>query len=162
MAQILEFPSPQTNQVPDYTGRMLSLNPEKARKFQCGGFILSPNRMSSVVAPGARMAVIHKALTEGVLLDITDSKQDVKTEFSVLTAVTETETPDKVYFVRRQDIADLDLPYITDEDKGINDLVCVCTSDPGEQSLIEARIEETKRKLVLPPGMDNPEKYLIK
>jgi hypothetical protein len=167
MAQIYEFPKriPTPDQVPDYSGRLLALNPEKAHKFQCGGFILGPRRMCAVVEPRARMVSLYLAIQDGILLDITDETQDVKTKYSVLTAVKESDTRDKLYIIRRQDVIDLGLEcfaYITDEDRQLDDVVCICTSNPEEQRLIDARLEEKKHCLVLPPGMDDPDKYLLK
>ena len=111
------------------------------------------------------MAQIHRALQEGVLLDITDNQAEIKTEYSRLSAVNASDRPEKVFFGRRQDFLKLGLASLadlSDEDRTLNDLVCVGTSDPEEIRLIEAQIEEKKRQIVLPPGMDDPEKYLLK
>jgi hypothetical protein len=163
MATILEFP--KTGNVPDYTGRLLTFNPEKATKFQCGGFIISNRRPSAVVTPDARMESIHRALQAGILVDITDEKQGIKTEHSHLGGVSESDTGKKVYFGTPELFRGLDLACLkdaTEEDAVSGETICVMTEDPEEQRQIEERIAERKRRIVLAPGMDDPEKYLIK
>ena len=60
----------------DLTGRIISLNLQKCKRFQCGGFALSFNRPFSVVDQAAQQDKIRQGLLDGRLLDITD--QNIK------------------------------------------------------------------------------------
>jgi len=166
MAKILEFPAPKsTGDTPDYTGRMLTLNPEKALKFQCGGFVLGPKHMCDVVGPRAQMAQIRRALEAEILIDITDADKGIKTKYSTLSGVEKSDTGQKAYVGPKQMFRDLGLAAfqdISEKDLELDELVCVMTDDVEEQQRIEAKIKESKPLLVLPPGMDNPDKYMLK
>ena len=88
----------------DYSGRTLALNPEKARRFQCGHFVLFPTCPYAVVQPEADMGSLRQGLLEGRLLDITDQpRAGVQTEHATLQAVKREDIPGKiVYFVRQK------------------------------------------------------------
>src|ERR1017187_6362300 len=88
-SRVLQMPTP--GELPNYAGRLLCLNPEKARTFQCGGFILGGKRMSAVVPEEAQTLPIHQALLDGRLLDITGNGE-IRTENSTLETVDENET----------------------------------------------------------------------
>jgi hypothetical protein len=72
---------------PDYAGRMLALNPEKARTFQCGGFWLASTCPMGLVPPNAQMEPIRQALLDGRLLDVTDGNHEIKTSQARLNPV---------------------------------------------------------------------------
>ena len=80
MTQVIEFPS-----VPDYTGKVLALNPERAQKYQCGGFWLGPKRPVALVPAGAQQAQIHQAILDGRLIEVT--KDAIKTKNALLNPV---------------------------------------------------------------------------
>lgn len=56
----------------DLAGRILALNMNVCRKFQCGGFWLNISRPWAVVEPGAQQDMLNRALLDGRLLDVTD------------------------------------------------------------------------------------------
>ena len=60
----------------DLTGRIISLNLQVCRRFQCGGFSLSPNQPFAVVEPNASHNKIYEGLLDGRLIDVTD--QNIK------------------------------------------------------------------------------------
>jgi hypothetical protein len=66
---IIDFP--KTN-IKDLSGRTLMLNLEKVRRFQCANFALSFNTSTAVVPPNASMEHLNRALSEGILIDVTD------------------------------------------------------------------------------------------
>src|ERR1039457_235771 len=52
MKNVIQFAHPRPDQGPmitNYAGRILALNPEKARTLQCGGFHLTPSPVSAVL-----------------------------------------------------------------------------------------------------------------
>jgi hypothetical protein len=128
--------------LPNYTGHFLCLNPEKVHTFQCGGFILGPRRLSAIVPEEAQMPQIHRAIEEGILLDITKSGE-IRTENSTLQSAVETDTRKKVYLTEHQ-----------------GELVAFGTEDPEEQERLDAQVKTGK--LELPPGHGDEDKYLLK
>jgi hypothetical protein len=58
----------------DLVGRILSLNLQICKKFQCGGFWLNVNRPYAVVEPIPMLQqdMLHRGLQDGRLLDITE------------------------------------------------------------------------------------------
>jgi hypothetical protein len=60
----------------DLIGRIISLNLQNCKRFQCGGFSLSPARPFAVVEPSSQQASIRQGLLDGRLVDITD--QNIK------------------------------------------------------------------------------------
>ena len=100
MPNVIKMPTPvprdsqELPSLPNYAGHFLCLNPEKVRTFQCGGFILGPRRLSAVVPDDAQMIRIHRALDEGVLLDITQSGE-IRTENFALQSPVENDTAKK-------------------------------------------------------------------
>lgn len=130
---------------PNYAGRLLCLNPEKATRFQCGGYILGGKLQAAVVPEEAQMVPIHIALTAGVLLDITESNA-ISTENTRLDAVSEEDTGKKF--------------YITTSPEG--ERVLFATDDVEHQKRLDAQLAAGASKLVLPEGWENQEKYLIK
>lgn len=136
-------PEPDLSKVPDYTGRHLCLNPEKGRKFQCGGFFLGPLRPSAVVDEDAQMYQIHRAILDGRLLDITENAA-IKTEFSTLDAVGEEMTGKRV--------------YITQDASGVT--VVLGVEDPEKQKEFDEQLA-TSGRIVVPPGYGEEEKYLL-
>lgn len=141
MATILKFarkPAPA-----NYSGRRLALNPAKAIKFQCGGFSLGPRLISAVVPFDAQMEPIRRALEAGILLDVTDNIAVTAGE-TELAAVHSEDTDMRAYFVRRDD--------------GLVSLVIPKTEE--EKQALEA--QASRPLLATAPGMDNPDKYLLK
>jgi hypothetical protein len=138
------IPDTDENGVPNYTGRLLALNPEKANRFQCGGFFLGGKLQSNVVPDDAQMYQIHNAVRAGILLDITTSGE-VRTENSSLGGVEESNTDKRVYF--------------TTNDHG--ERIMLATSDPEEQRRLDAQLEAGARKLILPEGFLESEKYIL-
>jgi hypothetical protein len=132
----------QDPELPNYAGRFLCLNPEKATTFQCGGFLLGPRRVSAVVPANAQMEPIERALQAGVLLDITTGGE-IKTEHFALQSPVEDDTNKKVYFT---------------EVKG--EMVAFGTENPAEQERLDAQV--ARGKLELPPGFEDEDKYLLK
>lgn len=82
MAQVIEFPS---SSVPDYTGRVLALNPERAQKYQCGGFWLGPRQPVAIVPAQAQHAQLHQAVLDGRLVEVT--RDAIKTRNAQLNPV---------------------------------------------------------------------------
>ena len=142
MSKVFLMPLPTGTQIPDYAGRLLCLNPEKATRFQCGGFILGAKRRAGVVTEEAQMYNIHQAILDGRLLDITE-EGDIRTENSTLADMGEEATGKKVYF--------------TNVDGAF---VCVGVEDPELQQQLDEQIKNTGR-LELPPGYLDQEKYLL-
>jgi hypothetical protein len=138
-------PEVDENGVPNYTGRLLALNPEKATRFQCGGFFLGGRLQSSVVPDNAQMYAIQRAIQTGMLLDITHSSE-VRTENSTLGGIEESATEKKVYF--------------TSNEHG--ERIMLATSDPEEQRRLDAQLEAGSKKLILPEGFFDADRYAIK
>ena len=149
MKNVIQFAHPRPDQGPmitNYAGRILALNPEKARTFQCGGFHLTPGRMSAVVPTEAQMVPIHMALLDGRLIDVTVTGE-IKTGNSTLGLVGDQgDTGKKAYFTKTE----------------THGLICLQTDSPDEQKMLDAQIEAGAHKLVLPPGYEDQEKYLIR
>ena len=140
---ILEFPKKNTQleAVPDYTGRLLALNREKARSFQCGGFFVGLKRLTTMVEEDAQMDRIHAAIQAGILIDVTDNKE-LNLGGTVINPV--------------QDMGDTGKrAYITETGS------VLMTEDPEQIALIEKQLE-AKSLIELPPGFEDPDKYLIK
>lgn len=119
---------------PNYAGRLLCLNPEKLKSFQCGGFILGPKRPSAVVPSEAQMLPIHLALLDGRLLDIT-GQGEIRTDNGTLEVVAEEETPKKV--------------YLTQAPNG--EFVAIGVSDPEQQIEFDRQLQE-HGSIALPPA----------
>jgi hypothetical protein len=149
MKNVIQFAHQRPDQGPmikNYAGRILALNPEKARTFQCGGFHLTPSRMSAVVPEEAQMAPIHLALLAGRLIDVTVTGE-IKTSNSSLGLVGDQgETGKKAYFTKSEG----------------HGLICLQTDNLEEQKALDEQIEAGAHKLVLPPGYEDQEKYLIR
>lgn len=54
-------------------GRTISINMDKCRKFQCGGFFVTVNHPIDIVQEGAQVDRILNGLRSGELIDITDT-----------------------------------------------------------------------------------------
>lgn len=143
MAKILSFNQKNNPSeiIPDYTGRILALNREKANSFQCGGFFVGTRRMFSVVEPDAQMENIHRALQNGVLIDITDSDRTLVVGGTEMAAASDLGDTGK-------------RAYITASG------AVIMTEAPDQIEYIERQIADGPL-ISLPPGMDDPDKYLI-
>src|ERR1017187_1544384 len=149
MALIIPFPNqPQPE---SFTGRILALNPEKARRFQCGGYWLGTAQPHARVPEGAQPAPIRAALDDGRLLDITDQLASYKKGHSLIVQGSEIGqarqievTDKKIYFVRK------------------GGETCALIPESVEQGAELERQASPGKSLVLPPGFDDPEKYLIR
>ncbi len=164
-------PEPRRPDTPDYSGRVLALNLDKVRRWQCGGFFLGPRMPADRVPAGAQMDRIHQAVREGLLLDITDDpeaqKRFIHSSWGLLEpngrgslSHSESDTGKRYYsgplkLFRKAGIA------AAIAEKGEDDEnIAYATDDPEEQRRIAAELRVAK--VVLPPGMDDPEKYLIR
>ena len=134
-----------------YEGRVLALNPEKARRFQCGGFWLGPKQPYARVPQGAETLQLRNAVADGRLIDITDELDKYTKGGSLLVAGSEigqaaeiADTGKKVYFL-----------------KDAFGATCALIPETSEQAADLERQVASSGKLVLPPGFDNPEKYLF-
>lgn len=154
MSNVLQFPrSPSvpappllpvsSSGVPDYTGRLISLNIEKIVKFVCGGFSLGPRLPATVVPPDAQMCNIHQAVLDGRLIDITDQENVRTGDGSCLDGLTTEDTGRKAYFVNQDGTT-----------------VMIVPKNIEEQEWIETQIKN-KSKLILPPGFGEEDKYLL-
>lgn len=155
MGNLVVFPEKTQNRLsyltPDYSGRILALNIEKIRKFQCRAYVLGPRTPYAVVPPEACMENIHMAVLDGRLLDVTDmAAKGLKTENVQMMKVEETELPEqKLYFV-----------YKKIDDK-IGHLVLVVPKDAEQAKDFERQIKETgtididlpKEELEKPTGL---------
>jgi hypothetical protein len=95
MSNIIQFPS-----TPNYAGKILALNPERAQKFQCGGFWLGPRMPASLVPPNAQMDMLHQAVLDGRLIEV--GLEAIKTMNAALDPVKELETdrPESFFIFR--------------------------------------------------------------
>jgi hypothetical protein len=132
-------------------GRVLALNPEKARRFQCGGFWLSFRQSYARVPQEAQFSPIRAALADGRLIDITDQLESYKKGGSIVVHGSEIgpaadlgDTGKKVYFLRK------------------DGTTCALIPETPEQGEELERQAVRGKPLVLPPGMDNPDRYLIR
>lgn len=95
MAQIIEFPK-----TPNYAGRILALNPEKAQKFQCGGFWLGPRMPAAAVPGNAQMEQLYQAVLDGRLIEV--GPEAIKTQNAALNPVRDLDTDKpEAFFVYR-------------------------------------------------------------
>lgn len=154
--KVIQFPSSSAS--PNYTGRVLALNLEKARRFQCGGFFLGGRQPWSMVAPEAQMDRIHQGVLSGVLVDITDThKKGTRIGGTEVGAVTEEKTTKKVYISFMpggMGLTGCNMPTIITAAEGVD----------GEeaQTAYESKLVARQPPLIsLPPGMDDPDKYLL-
>lgn len=131
---------------PDYSGRLVMLNLEKVRRWQCFNFVIGSSRPVQMVPPDADQEMIGRALAEGILIDVTDSNQSIVVGETRLDAISETDTGKRAYVVK--------------DENGMCSLVI--PNSPEEQEELERRARESAGKLELPPGMDDEEKYLLK
>jgi hypothetical protein len=106
MAEIIPFPGKQQTeslagaQLPNPTaGRVLALNPEKIKRFQCRGFWLNSRTPYARVPAEASSGQLRAALDDGRLLDITDQIEDYRRGGSPLILPPGFDDPDK-YLIR--------------------------------------------------------------
>lgn len=81
-SNLIQFPV-----TPNYIGRALALNPERAQRFQCGGFWLGSRKPSGIVGPEAQQDQIHQAVLDGRLIEI--DKGSIKTANAMMDPVKE-------------------------------------------------------------------------
>lgn len=166
MLKINEFPP---SQPPDYAGHVVMLNPAKAKKFQCYGLGVGLRNPMALVPTAASMAQISKAIAEGILIDITERPDLWENQEAQKISVDSQFLGKKSYCGPRKVFRDLGLDE--DLDAPAEELVCYSTEDAAEQKRIETALRldvsvsnEPPVRFVglsLPPGMDDPEKYLL-
>ena len=152
MALIISFPGVSSPPQPEtFAGRVLALNPEQARRFQCGGYWLGPARPYARVPEEAQPAPIRAALDDGRLLDITYQLANYKKGHSLIVRGSEIGqareievTHKKIYFIRK------------------GGETCALIPESVEQGAELERQATPGKRLVLPPGFDDSEKYLIR
>lgn len=179
MSNLIEFPKQNRQpEAPSYAGHLLMLDLSKARKWQCFNFWLGINSRAGVVPDDASMDRIHQAVQAGILLDITEHPELFVPEKPVA-EVNETDTGKKIYSGPRSffsglglgdppragDPEDETVAYATEsaeEQRQIEEALALApVVQPAPVTPAEARQRATRSKLVLPPGMDDPEKYLL-
>lgn len=140
--------------VPNYAGRLLALNIERCRRFQCGGFLLGTVNPVAMVPPNAQMDRIHAGIQQGILVDVTDRQRDLQIGGSMVKKPTVESTDKKTYIQFR----------VLPNDRGGKDIVIV--GHHGVQGDEEQKEYEKQHadsiQLDLPPGMDDPERYVLK
>lgn len=104
LAQIAKAPKRRKLVQPvDLIGHTLMLNTAMAKTFQCGGFVLGPNRPIGIVDEQSQQFPIRKALAEKKLIDVTGKDIATKGFKGVggqTSAVTEEDTGKKVFVGR--------------------------------------------------------------
>lgn len=150
---LITFPN---SKGPNYQGRVLALNMERATRFQCGGFFVGSKSPIAMVPVEAQMDQIHRAIEAGVLLDVTDSEKGIRHGGTVVGAVTEEITRKKVYisFVPGGTASGINMPAVITAAEG--------TDDPAVQAKMDAALAAGRPLIQLAPGMDNPDKYLLR
>ena len=141
-----------STEVPCYSNRVLALNPESCQKFQCRNFFLNSRTKFSRAGDLVGNDAIHAAILDGRLIDITDQldkytsgKGSLIINQSEAGAAIDLGVTDKRFFLTRVDgEVQLDIP----------------DSEEVRQQFEKAN--DARSLLILPPGMDNPEAYLIK
>jgi hypothetical protein len=158
MAEIIPFPGKQQTeslagaQLPNPTaGRVLALNPEKIKRFQCRGFWLNSRTPYARVPAEASSGQLRAALDDGRLLDITDQIEDYRRGGKLVVSGSEIGqaaqlevTNKKIYFVKRAGET------------------CALIPETPEQGAELERQAAAGSPLILPPGFDDPDKYLIR
>jgi hypothetical protein len=125
VAQVIEFPS-----IPNYSGRVLSLNPESSiRKYQCGGFWLGPNNPVAIVPPNTQMEQLHLAVLDGRLIEV--SRDAIKTKHASMDPVTDLGATGLETFVVIRLI------------DGVKSYSFVTPKDAEQEAAIRKEIEET-------------------
>ena len=87
----------------DLVGHTLMLNTALVKTFQCGGFVLGPNRPIGIVDEQSQQAPIRKALEEKKLIDVTGkdmATKGFKGTGGQTSAITEEDTGKKVFVGR--------------------------------------------------------------
>jgi len=169
MAKIIEFPHPAA---PDYNGRVVMLDRAKANRFQCRGLNLGMRNQMAVVPSDASMPMIRKAIEDGILIDLTEHPEIWEQAKAKELAVDESDVGKKSFTATRQFFRDLGID--PDPEASGDEMVCYCTADADEQKRIEQAIPKALQPAVagqpvqlpsglfVPPGMDNPDKYLLR
>lgn len=62
--------------IKDLTGRLISIDQTKCKRFSCGGFSVNLNNPAAVVMVGTQQELIRTGLLDGRLVDITDQNVD--------------------------------------------------------------------------------------
>jgi hypothetical protein len=155
---------------------MLDLS--KARKWQSVNFFVGIRCRVAPVPEGADMEHIHKAVSAGILIDITEHPE-LFTPEKPIAPVESQDTGAKVYSGTRRFFRGLGVPD-NDPKAPDEEVVSYASEDAAEQQRIEAELakipvvqaepislEEARQRarrplVVLPPGMDDPERYLIR
>ena len=184
MSNLIEFPKNRKcdTSIPNYAGHVLMLDLNKARKWQCFNFWVGSRNKMAVVPDDTSMDRIHEAVQAGILLDITEHPELFVPERPIAEVV-ETDTGKKIYSGTAQFFHDLGIfepGYDPDKtDLYPDELVAYATEDSAEKekieqalaslsvvqaepvSLAEARQRASRPLLVLPIGMDTPDRYLL-
>jgi len=104
LASIAKAPSRRKLVQPvDLVGHTLMLNTALVKTFQCGGFVLGPNRPIGIVDEQSQQIPIRKALEEKKLIDVTGkdmATKGFKGTGGQTSAITEEDTGKKVFVGR--------------------------------------------------------------
>ena len=104
LASIAKAPSRRKLVEPvDLVGHTLMLNTALVKTFQCGGFVLGPNRPIGIVDEQSQQIPIRKALEEKKLIDVTGkdmATKGFKGTGGQTSAITEEDTGKKVFVGR--------------------------------------------------------------
>ena len=105
LAAIAKAPTSRRKRVEpvDLVGHTLMLNTALVKTFQCGGFVLGPNRPIGIVDEQSQQAPIRKALEEKKLIDVTGkdmATRGFKGTGGQTSAITEEDTGKKVFVGR--------------------------------------------------------------
>lgn len=178
MSNLLEFPKKNQPEAPTYAGHVLMLDLAKARRWQCFNFWLGVRCRMALVPEDASMDLIHDAVQAGILIDITEHPELFVPEKPVA-EVRESDTGQKIYSGTRRFFRELGINGDTRDSDPENETVAYATADAGEQSQIEealrlapvaaaaplsmeeARQRAARPRILIAPGMDNPEKYTL-
>ena len=183
MGNLIEFPSQNQEcavpgAIPNYSGHMLMLDLTKARKWQTANFWVGIRCRMAIVPEVTFMSQIHQAVLDGILIDITEHPELFVAD-KPIADVTETDTGKKTYSGTRQFFHDIGIGDPMSVGDMLDETVVYATDDPKEQTKIETALvsapvsaappispEEARKRasrtlIELPPGMDNPDKYLL-
>jgi hypothetical protein len=179
MNQVAEFAEQNQgpSEIPSYTGHVLMLDLTKARKFQTWNFFVGVKHRMDICPEETLKQTIHDAVVAGVLIDISEHPELFIPDKSPI-EVSEQPTGSKVYSGTRGFFRDLGID--DDERAPAEDIVAYGTSDLAEQtridqalrdlpvtaaapvSLEEARQRAQRPLIELAPGMNEPERYLLR
>ena len=161
----------------NYAGHILMLDLTKARKWQCFNFLVGVRCRAAIVPETSSMDLIHDAVEAGILIDVTEHPE-LFTPDKAIAEVIEHDTGKKLYsgtrsFFRGLGIDDPDhtapedetVSYATEDAEEQNKIQAALDAAPVVMaqplSFLQARQRGQRAKILLAPGMDVPERYLL-